>query len=226
VAVEDGTIKPEEGATVIDGYGKFAIPGLWDMHVHLTATTESALPLLVATGITDVRDMGGRLTQIDDWRSRIAAGIRVGPHIIRVGPVLNGKSFNSFQMVPGGPEATRGAIRVLQFIGVDAIKVHRRLPHDCYFAAADETKKLGIPLVGHIPMEVTPAEASDAGQATIEHTQTLFEGTFSANLQEAELPGAIGKWLASSEADALFAKFVKNRTWVTPHWRDIWRWPT
>jgi len=186
------------------------------MHVHLTATTESALPLLVATGITSVRDMGGRLMQIDDWRSRIAAGILVGPHIIRVGPTLNGKSFNAFQMVPGGPDATRGAIRALQFIGVDAIKVHRRLPRDSYFAAADEAKKLGIPLVGHIPMEVTPAEASDAGQVTIEHTQTLFEGTFSANLQEAELPGAIEKWLASSEADALFAKFVRNGTWVTP----------
>jgi imidazolonepropionase-like amidohydrolase len=186
------------------------------MHVHLTATTESALPLLVATGITNVRDMGGRLMQIDDWRSRIAAGILVGPHIIRVGPTMNGKSFNSFQMVPGGPEATRGAIRALHFIGVDAIKVHRRLPRDSYFAAVDEAKKLGIPLVGHIPMEVTPSEASDAGQATIEHTQTLFEGTFSANLQESELPGAISKWLASSEADALFAKFVKNGTWVTP----------
>jgi hypothetical protein len=215
-AVEPGSAPIAKDSTVVDGYGKFAIPGLWDMHVHLTVTTESALPLLVATGITQVRDMGGRLMQIDDWRSRIAAGILVGPHIIRVGPTLNGKSFNAFQMVPGGPEATRGAIRTLQFIGVDAIKVHRRLPRDSYFAAADEAKKLGIPLVGHIPMEVTPAEASDAGQTTIEHTQTLFEGTFSANLQEVELPGAIGKWLASSEADALFAKFVKNRTWVTP----------
>ena len=46
---------------------------------------KAALPLLVATGITDVRDMGGRLTQIDDWRSRIAAGVIVGPQIIRVG---------------------------------------------------------------------------------------------------------------------------------------------
>jgi imidazolonepropionase-like amidohydrolase len=215
-AVGPGPAPIAKRSTVVNGHGKFVIPGLWDMHVHLTATTESALPLLVATGITNVRDMGGRLMQIDDWRSRIAADILVGPHIIRVGPTLNGKSFNAFQMVPGGPDATRGAIRTLQFIGVDAIKVHRRLPRDSYFAAADEAKKLGIPLVGHIPMEVTPAEASDAGQATIEHTQTLFEGTFSANLQEAELPGAIEKWLASSEADALFAKFVRNGTWVTP----------
>ncbi|HKA01063.1 MAG TPA: amidohydrolase family protein [Candidatus Solibacter sp.] len=215
-AVEDGTSQPEEGATIIDGHGKFVIPGLWDTHVHLTSTTECALPLLVATGITNVRDMGGRLMRIDDWRSRIAAGILVGPHIVRVGPTLNGTSFNSFQMVAGGPEATRGAIRALQFIGVDAIKVHRRLPRASYFAAADEAKKLGIPLVGHVPIEVTPAEASDAGQATLEHTQTLFEGTFSTTLQEAELPGAIERWLASSEADALFAKFVRNGTWVTP----------
>jgi len=215
-AVEDGTSQPEEGATIIDGHGKFVIPGLWDTHVHLTSTTECALPLLVATGITNVRDMGGRLMRIDDWRSRIAAGILVGPHIVRVGPTLNGTSFNSFQMVAGGPEATRGAIRALQFIGVDAIKVHRRLPRASYFAAADEAKKLGIPLVGHVPIAVTPAEASDAGQATLEHTQTLFEGTFSTTLQEAELPGAIERWLASSEADALFAKFVRNGTWVTP----------
>jgi imidazolonepropionase-like amidohydrolase len=215
-AVDPGVAPVADGSTVIDGSGKFAIPGLWDMHVHLTSTTECALPLLVATGITNVRDMGGRLTQIDDWRSRISVGALAGPEIIRVGPTLNGKSFNEFQMVPGDPEATRGAIRALQFIGVDAIKVHRRLPRESFFAAADETKKLGIPLVGHIPMEVTPAEASDAGQATIEHTQTLFEGTFSANLSEAELPGAIRKWLSSGEADALFAKFVKNGTWVTP----------
>src|SRR5262249_33348535 len=83
--VESGTVQPENGATVIDGHGKFVIPGLWDMHIHLSGTTESALPLLIATGITDVRDMGGRLTQIDDWRSRIAAGVVVGPHITRVG---------------------------------------------------------------------------------------------------------------------------------------------
>lgn len=217
ISVEpSGSAHAPPGSGLLDGHGKFLIPGLWDCHVHLSLTTESALPLLVATGVTDVRDMGGRLTQIDDWRSRIAAGVLVGPHITRVGPMLNGKSFNPYQMAVGGPEATRGAVRTLQFIGVDAIKVHRRLPRDSYFAAMEEAKKAGIPLVGHVPMEVTPAEASDAGQATIEHTQTLFEGTFSSKLKEEELPEAIRRWLASEEPDGLFAKFVKNGTWVTP----------
>jgi imidazolonepropionase-like amidohydrolase len=215
-ALEPGTKKPEKAATIIDGRQKFLIPGLWDMHIHLSWTTQSALPLLIATGITYVRDMGGRLTQIDNWRSLIEAGCLTGPHITRVGPILNGKSFNPYQMVPGGPEATRGAVRTLKFLGVDAVKVHRRLPRDSYFAAVDEAIKLGIPLVGHIPMEVTPAEVSDAGQTTIEHTETLFEGTFSTNLKDEELPGAITKWLASGAADTLFAKFVKNGTWITP----------
>jgi imidazolonepropionase-like amidohydrolase len=216
LAVKPGSTVTTKNITVIDGHGKFVIPGLWDMHIHLSWTTQCALPLLVALGITDVRDMGGNLTQLDDWRSRIAVGALVGPHIVRVGPILNGKSFNAYQMVPGSPEATRGAVRTLKFIGVDAIKVHRRLPRDSYFAATDEAKKLGIPLVGHVPMEVTPLEASNAGQATIEHTETLFEGTFSAKLTDEELPGAITAWLNTRSPDTLFSAFVKNGTWVTP----------
>jgi hypothetical protein len=109
-AVEDGAIKPEEGAIVIDGHGKFAIPR--SLGYARASHGHYGMCLAPAGGDRNynVRDMGGRLTQIDDWRSRIAAGILVGPHIIRVGWTLNGKSSNAFQMVPGGPEATRGAI--------------------------------------------------------------------------------------------------------------------
>lgn len=52
-------------------------------------------PILVANGVTSVRDMGGRLEQIDDWRTKIAAGLLVGPGIMRVGPMLNGKPTTS-----------------------------------------------------------------------------------------------------------------------------------
>lgn len=214
--IENGNYEHGNNATVLDGRGKFLIPGLWDMHVHLSWTTASALPLLVAKGVTHVRDMGGRLEELDAWRTKISAGLLVGPRIVRVGPILNGKSFNQFQMVPGNPEEARGVVHTLKFIGVDAIKVHRRLPRDSYFAAIDEAKRQGIPLVGHIPMSITPEEASDAGQATIEHTETLFEGTLSAGLKDDELPGAIEHFLSSGAADALFARFVKNHTVFTP----------
>jgi imidazolonepropionase-like amidohydrolase len=163
-----------------------------------------------------VRDLGGRLGQIDEWRTLIAAGLLTGPRIVRAGPILNGKAFNPLQMVPGTPDESRGVVRTLaQVGGVDFVKVHRRLPRDVYFAVIDEARKQGLTVVGHIPIEVTPAEASDAGQATLEHTETLFEGTFSAALKDGELPGAIQRFRAEG-AQALFARFVANQTAVTP----------
>lgn len=57
------------GASVVDANGKFMIPGLWDMHGHLTDATEDAFPLLIMNGVMGVRDMGGDLVQIDRWRS-------------------------------------------------------------------------------------------------------------------------------------------------------------
>jgi imidazolonepropionase-like amidohydrolase len=203
------------GANVVEGTGKYLIPGLWDMHVHLSLTTRSALPVLVANGITTVRDLGGNLSEIDGWRGQIDAGYLTGPRILRVGPMLNGQSFNHLQMVPGDSSAIRGAARVLKQIGVDAIKIHRRLPRESYFALLDEAKQLGIPVVGHIPMTVTPSEASDAGQATIEHAETLFEGTFTTEAGDVPLSDAIRRF-RSEGAEELFARFVRNGTPVTP----------
>lgn len=210
-----GDATPPAGSKVVDGRGKFLIPGLWDMHAHLSWTTSSALPLLIANGVTGVRDLGGRLTELDNWRSRIDAGLLAGPRIIRVGPILNGKSFNRYQFVPGTPEQTRAVARLLKFIGVDYLKVHRRMERDSYFALIDEAKALGLQVVGHIPMAVSPAEASDAGQSTIEHVATLFEGTFSTAVGDRPLVPAMQQWRAT-DAEPLFARFVKNGTAFDP----------
>src|SRR5882672_12488914 len=71
------------GAQVIDSEGKFMIPGLWDMHVHLSDAKMSAIPALVANGVTSVRDMGSLLPQLDEWRFQIEHHILVGPRIVR-----------------------------------------------------------------------------------------------------------------------------------------------
>jgi imidazolonepropionase-like amidohydrolase len=212
---QSGRVTVPRGAQVVNASGKYLIPGLWDMHVHLSWTKATALPVLIANGVTSVRDLGGRLEELDEWRTKISAGLLTGPRILRAGPILNGQKFNAFQMVSGNAYETRGVVRALKEVGVDFLKTHRRMPRDSYFALIDEAKKQGLTLVGHIPMTVTPEEASDAGQATIEHAETLFEGTFAAALKDRKLPDAIRQFRAE-EAEKLFARFVKNKTVVDP----------
>src|SRR5215813_6769279 len=121
------------GARVVDGGGKFLIPGLWDMHGHLTDATEDAFPLLIMNGVTGVRDVGGDLTQIDRWRSEIDKGTRVGPHIVRAGPFVDGpKEGASNRLTVRTAEEARQAVHQLKAKGVDFIKVHNALPPDAF----------------------------------------------------------------------------------------------
>jgi imidazolonepropionase-like amidohydrolase len=204
------------GATVLDGRGKFLIPGLWDMEVHLSWTTESALPLLVANGVTDVRDMGGDFREIEEWRTKIASGLIIGPHILRVGPMLNGKSFNQFQLATGNPEQTRAVVRTLKFLGVDGLEIERRIPQDSYFALVDQAKQEMLQVGGHIPLSVSPEAVSNAGQTTIENLESLYDGTFSDGIEQKDVPDAIKRFLDSNDGDILFRTFARNHTAVTP----------
>lgn len=215
-AVGDAAVVPvPEHTDVVTGRGKFLIPGLWDMHVHLSVARPSALPVLLANGVLGVRDMGGSLNEIDEWRGSIQSGRMSGPRIIRAGPMVNGKSFNEFQFaVENGSEA-RGAVRALQKSGVDFVKVHAAIGRDAYLGVADECKKLNIRFAGHVPRAISPAEASDAGQASLEHLGTLFDGTLGKGTEPDKLIDVILRF-RDQEASDLFARFARNGTCFSP----------
>ena len=221
VVVRDGRIASAgtdaavpRDATVIDGRGQFLMPGLWDMHVHLGYARESAFPAFVANGVTAVRDLGGDLAEIDRWRTEITSGSRVGPLIVRVGPMLIGQNPVRFQDLIETPEMGRDTVRRLHAAGVDQIKV-KSMSRDAYFAIMAEARALGLPVTGHIPETVTPAEASDAGQS-VEHVPSLFDGTFRAGRQINDFNAEMALWRATDEARALFQRFVRNGTYVDP----------
>ena len=221
VVVQDGRIASvgadaaiPRDATVIDGRAQFLMPGLWDMHVHLGFARESAFPAFVANGVTAVRDLGGDLAEIDRWRQEVAAGSRIGPLIVRAGPMLIGQNPVRFQLQIETPEMGRDTVRRLHTAGVDQIKV-KSMPRDAYFAIMTEARALGLPVTGHIPQTVTPAEASDAGQS-VEHVPTLFDGTFSSAHQARDFSAEIALWRTTDEARALFQRFVRNGTFVDP----------
>src|SRR5205823_3493751 len=89
-----GRVQLPKDAQIVDGHGKYLIPGLWDMHVHeifgdwLPRDEEIAPLLFVANGITGVRDMGGDLGPLKQWRSAIASGKMIGPRMVIAGPML------------------------------------------------------------------------------------------------------------------------------------------
>ncbi len=174
---ESRGIEVPGGATLVDGTGKFLIPGLWDMHVHL-ALPESRmwarsvlLPLLVANGVTGVRDMGGDFQLITALRKEIRAGVLLGPEIVAAGPLVVGAPDTATRetlLVSQEDDGFRAAL-TLKSSGVDFIKVVSTVPRGAYFSLAAEAKKQRIAFAGHVPESVSAAEASDAGQKSIEH---------------------------------------------------------
>jgi len=151
-------------AQVIDGRGKYLIPGLWDMHVHLDSTDLSAL---VRFGITGARDMAGDLEQLLSWRSRIAMRQLPGPRLVVAGPLLRGprNPTESGPWIIRTTEQGRRAVDSLAARGVDFIKVHEDLSRDAYFAIAAEAKAKGLPFSGHVAAALTPLEVSAAANA-------------------------------------------------------------
>src|SRR5579871_1767291 len=228
-----GVVPPEElekdgkrPGVWIDGRGKFLIPGLWDMHVHMVfgdwfpQGKEINLPLFLANGITGVRDMGGELEVLQEWRKEISAGTLLGPRIVMSGPMLDGPAprFPSSIAIKT-PEDGRRAVDDLKRRGVDFIKLQSLIPRDAVFAIADEAHKQGITFVGHVPDAVRASEASNAGQKSFEHLIGIFEG--SSPLEDQFIRGTKteSQFLSTYDpkrAEALFALLAKNQTWQCP----------
>jgi imidazolonepropionase-like amidohydrolase len=225
--IRDSTLpKHKERGVEVNGTGKYLIPGLWDMHVHMVfgdwfpRGNEVTLPLFIANGITGVRDMGGELELLQQWRKEISAGTLIGPRIVMSGPMLDGPQprFPSSIAIKT-PEDGRRAVDDLKQRGADFIKLQSLIPRDAVFAIADEAKKQGITFVGHVPDSVRASEMSNAGQKSFEHLIGIFEG--SSPLEDEFLKGGKteGKFLSTYDpkrAEALFALLAKNQTWQCP----------
>jgi vacuolar-type H+-ATPase subunit F/Vma7 len=150
---------------VIDGRGRFLIPGLWDMHVHSDGD-EHALRIMVGWGITGARDMAGDPAKLIEARRRISNQDWIGPRLVIAGPRLMGPPAEADEdvWIVHSPEDARHAVDSLARQHVDFIKVHDDLARDTYLAIASAAKANNLPFVGHVPASVTPAEASDLGQ--------------------------------------------------------------
>ena len=230
----DRRVRVTRGATIVNGRGKYLIPGLWDMHVHLSfppGAAQSFLPIMVANGVLGARDMHSFLPVIISLKHDVATGAQIGPRLFVAGPAIDGpNSYLPAARIVRTPDEARDAVRQLKAAGVDFIKVYSSLPKDLYLAVASEAKNEGIPFVGHVPYPVTAAEASDAGQRSMEHLTEVDVGTSSdeARIKAEEVeamdqkrgsipdPNRLKSTFDSAKATALFARFRQNDTWQVP----------
>jgi Amidohydrolase family len=169
-----------KGSALIDGSGKYLIPGLWDAHVHLSKAGAISLPLFVANGVTGVRDMGSDLQQVKEWRSEINRGARVGPEIKTPGQMLESQAniarmkrektiepVDKLRIGLANPHDGRAAVDRLASEGVDHIKMRTTPDLATFLAVSDEARKKGLPFAAH---PVAPAEElMDGRLQSVEH---------------------------------------------------------
>ncbi len=164
--------------TIINGKGKYLIPGLWDMHTHVFAP-DQMFPLLVANGITGVRDMFDDIKNVSQWRNRMQTGSLLNIDLFVSGPIVDGPKpvWPGSVAVSNAEEGRRAVDSVKNKLKADFVKVYSLLSRESYFAIADEAKKQNIPFAGHVPNVITVTEAARSGQKSLEHLYGFIEAS-------------------------------------------------
>jgi imidazolonepropionase-like amidohydrolase len=175
VAVDlPGSAAIPRNARRLDGTGRFLIPGLVDMHVHLFNNStrrppnDWAFPLFVANGVTAVRDMNtepGAMTLVERWRTDVARGALVAPRVIATGVALGDDTA----------EAVPHRVREARAAGIDFVKTYTELGEPAWRAALDAARASGMRVHGHVPGAVGLVAAARDGQAGAEHLMQAYE---------------------------------------------------
>jgi predicted amidohydrolase len=236
-----GGVQP--GLVVVDGAGRFLIPGLWDMHVHsLKISPQYTHPLSIANGITGVREMWGCPSlpdtfvacgdDIERWRTQLRDRSHLAPrYIMRSSYAINGEQ--------GVPEAAPDAFRARDADearalvahhaadGVDLLKIYTDVSLAAYDAIAAEASKRGLPFAGHLPARVPLERALAAGQHSVEHPRIFLFACHRGADDFRSLPDPMAAYDIDMRARfidehdpvrcaELMATMAASRTWWTP----------
>jgi imidazolonepropionase-like amidohydrolase len=229
------------GLKIVDGSGRFAVPGLWDMHVHVLneggdRVALDALSTMLRSGIVGVRDMGATVDDLRHFRLAEAKDSGPLPEVIAAGPVVNGPATpwsRKVEVHVARPEAADAEVAHLASSGSQFIKIYNGLDAATYSAVVAAAHRRGLVAAGHVPFAVDLDTAIDAGQRSIEHMEVNISkscGRTSPSVaanqwlealikgvgprDEAEL--ALREGRDSMHCQALFQRMATHSVWWTP----------
>jgi len=216
------TTKVPAGAEVVDLAGKALLPGLMDMHSHLS---NSGGVLDIASGVTTVREVGNRLAFLPDLIQRVDAGKAVGPTIIPFGMIEGvGEKALAADVTATTPEEATTAVEKYAAMKYAGIKIYNSIKPDLVPVMAKLAHAKGMKVTGHVPAFMLAEDAINAGYDSIEHINQVmlnFVGTHetdSRDLLRFTLVGEKGATLdlASQRVKDFIALLRKKKVVIDP----------
>ena len=171
-----GSARPApSGATVVDGRGKFLVPGIAEFHAHVPSGqgaihAHRTLSLYALTGVTTARGMLGAPLHLA-LRDSIRNGQLFGPRLLTSGPSFNNNSVSSAAVAIAMVNDQRRA-------GYDLLKIHPGVPREAFDSLAVTANRLGIPFAGHVPLEIGLDVALTSKYSTIDHLDGFIEAMY------------------------------------------------
>lgn len=158
--------------TIVNGNNKYLIPGLRDMHVHIREYENIFFPLLIAHGVTGVRDMfNPTIEDLGKWKSDVNTSGKYKPKLLQVSSDIVDAPPTRW---PGSvaldhPDSVQAVVERMKIKGADFIKIYDKLSEQVYRSIVQECNRQKIPFAGHVPDQISLEEAITAGQKSIEH---------------------------------------------------------
>ncbi|MGH7650938.1 MAG: amidohydrolase family protein [Gemmatimonadaceae bacterium] len=168
----DASAKIPAGAEVIDANGKALLPGLWDMHVHISPGDDGLMH--IAAGVTSARDMGNDTTVVLKLRKEFDDGTLIGPRLTLAGLIDSPGPYQvPIGLLASTADEARTVVNRYADLGFEQIKIYSSMKPELVPGIIAEAHRRGLRVSGHVPAFMTAEQVVRLGFDEVQHVNFL-----------------------------------------------------